>query len=421
MSVDLTTRNATLNDLAAMLKDQHGRQLDVVTPATQIRAENGRIILAGTEAQITEDGVTPTDGIYVPTRAFDDGIAGKLAIPTAYLRRLRVDRPDLYDANVNGWLRGNVVHGPSGPGEDLPVLANYPGDPRKFMVRAFRGDNGPGIARAFLSDRYMRIDNLDVLMATLQGIRDAGVNVEIDGADLTDSRMYVRVVAPEVAALAPVLTAGYRNPFANPEIFRVGDGGGWTPQAALRAARREGGDYKQGDEPIVFAGFVISNSETGGGRFKITPRMVLQICDNGLQMTAEAMGSVHLGGQLDEGVVEWSTATQRKQLDLITSQTADAVGKFLSPGYVAAKVEEMEQKAGKPVTEPQKVIEVVGKALSYTKDEQASILSHFIMGGQLTAGGVMNAVTSVAQTVIDADRANDLEASAVRALALAAA
>jgi hypothetical protein len=48
-------------------------------------------------------------------------------------------------------------------------------------------------------------------------------------------------------------------------------------------------------------------------------------------------------------------------------------------------------------------------------------LSHFIKGGSLTAGGVMHAVTSVAQTLDDADVAHDLESRALKILQLAAA
>ncbi len=47
-------------------------------------------------------------------------------------------------------------------------------------------------------------------------------------------------------------------------------------------------------------------------------------------------------------------------------------------------------------------------------------LAHFIKGGSLTAGGVMHAVTSVAQTLPDADAAHGLESQALRVLSLAA-
>ncbi|MGW1527891.1 hypothetical protein [Streptomyces sp. NPDC002159] len=48
------------------------------------------------------------------------------------------------------------------------------------------------------------------------------------------------------------------------------------------------------------------------------------------------------------------------------------------------------------------------------------ILAHFIRGGQMTAGGVMQAVTSTAQTLTDADHAAALEALALPALTTAA-
>jgi len=48
-------------------------------------------------------------------------------------------------------------------------------------------------------------------------------------------------------------------------------------------------------------------------------------------------------------------------------------------------------------------------------------LSHFIRGGDLTAGGVMHAVTSTAQVTPDSDTAHEMEAASTRALTLAAA
>ena len=56
--------------------------------------------------------------------------------------------------------------------------------------------------------------------------------------------MYVRVVCEQVRVLAPALLAGYRSPF--------------TGAAGA-------------DNPVVFAGFVITNSETGCGAFSLVP------------------------------------------------------------------------------------------------------------------------------------------------------
>ncbi|MFJ2629324.1 hypothetical protein ACIO6T_39695 [Streptomyces sp. NPDC087532] len=60
------------------------------------------------------------------------------------------------------------------------------------------------------------------------------------------------------------------------------------------------------------------------------------------------------------------------------------------------------------------------KQLNIPDETADAILRHFIKGGQTTAGGVMQAFTSVAQTVKDADAAHTLEAKALDALALAA-
>ncbi|HET9897671.1 MAG TPA: hypothetical protein VFQ44_22300 [Streptosporangiaceae bacterium] len=179
-------RNITLRDLEALLRDQQARKVDIVAPAWAIRARHGHLVIDGTDPELGPNGVTMTTGTYTPTEVCDQGLADKLGIPGHYLRRTREQRPHLYDANVNGWLDG---------------------DSRKFLIRCLAPTigSGPGAARAILSDGYKRIDNLDVLLAALDGVRQAGVPVQVDGCDLTERRMYVRVVCEQVRALAPAL------------------------------------------------------------------------------------------------------------------------------------------------------------------------------------------------------------------------
>jgi hypothetical protein len=251
----LTTRNATLADMVTILRHQRARRLDVVAPATAIHAHGGNLVISGTVQQLTDTGVTSAAGTYRPTQVADEGLAAKLGISLAYLRRLREHRPDLWDANINGWLHGND-------------LAGIPPDTRNFLIRLFQADgDGLGVARAVLSGSYRVIDNLDALMATLDGIRQAGTGVEFDGLDLTERRLYARVVAPQIRAYAPALLAGYRSPFGG-EIYIPGRA--WTPEQARRAAAREGRGHQPGTEPVMFAGFVISNSEVGDGAWSIT-------------------------------------------------------------------------------------------------------------------------------------------------------
>lgn len=263
--METTTRNATLQDMADLLTKQQADKLDLVVPATSIRSVNGNWVIAGADQEpfVGDDGpeMRPVAAAFTPTVVADEHLSDKLGIPLAYVRRMRAERPDLYDANANGLLHGRRKRAADGSEE---IIHRH--DSRKFLVRTFRGSDGePGVARALLSDRYRTVDNLDVLVAALDGVRDAGVNVEIDGCDLTDRRMYVRIVAPQVAALAPEFLRDYRSPW-----------GGTNPWD--RPGGRQHGWLTPDEQPVVFAGFVISNSETGGGAFSIIPRLMVKIC-----------------------------------------------------------------------------------------------------------------------------------------------
>ncbi|MGH3846215.1 MAG: DUF932 domain-containing protein, partial [Pseudonocardiaceae bacterium] len=191
----LTSRNASLADMVALLGRQHHAKLDVVVPARDLAMSGGDLHIGGIgEPTITLDGVTPRRGVFRPSAVCDGGIADKLGIPSLYLRRMREEQIALLDHNVNTWLA------------DDPA--------KRYLIRTLRGeDDQPGIARAMLSEKYKITDNLDVLMAVLDGIRRTGVHTEISRCDLTERRMYVKVRSPEVASCAQQLLAGYRSPF----------------------------------------------------------------------------------------------------------------------------------------------------------------------------------------------------------------
>jgi hypothetical protein len=97
--------------------------------------------------------------------------------------------------------------------------------------------------------------------------------------------------------------------------------------------------------------------------------------------------------------------------------TSDAVRTFLDTGYVQRVVDEVTEQAVTPVRSD--AVQEVTKRLRFTEDEAAGVLDHFIRGGQTTAGGVMQAVTSFSQTVRDVERAYEMEAMGLDALALA--
>ncbi|UAK38395.1 hypothetical protein K8O93_00920 [Gordonia bronchialis] len=374
-----TLRGADLQTLVQVLQDQHSRKVDVVMPASKLQAHdvNGTrgLEFYDLPAQVSESGVTDVNGLYAPTSAAIGHLADKFGIPLAYLRRCQTDNWPLFEKNIAGWAEN---------------------DDRKFLVRLLHGqhDGSQGILRAVLSDGYGFRDHIDTVMALLTGMRAAGLSADnIGTADLSDNRLYLRVKAPEISVMAPELLKGYRSPFTGAE---------------------------GADNPVVYAGLLIRNSETGGGALSITPELRIQVCDNGLQITPDAIRSVHLGSRLDEGQVNWASDTQEAYEALIAKKVRDAVTAFLTPEYVRSTVEKITEDAKTPLDDP-KAVEVVAKQLRFNEGEQAALMAHFVKGGQMTAGGVCQAITSVAQEISDADRSNEFAATALKGLELAAA
>jgi hypothetical protein len=385
MTYTETLRDTELGALTAALNSQRARSLDVVLAATDIRFQGANLVLSGVAPQIDEDGATDPNGPYRPTVVGDEGVSAKLEIPLTYVRKLRDgNHVDLYDANANYWLARTADVKPS----------------QRYLARLLTvedGDGVRGLLRAFLSDRYRAIDNLDVLLATLTGVKRAGIGAEdlTIRCDLTDRRMHVRITSEAISANAEALVRSYRDPASG--------------------GTRTGRDY-----PLLFAGLHLSNSEVGQGGFSLTPRVVWQVCSNGQTMTQDAQRTVHLGGKLEEGSVNWSERTERLNLDLIASRTADAVAGFMTTEYLQAKVAEMAEAAGVKVEQPQQLITQVSRRMGFSKELEADILNAFIDGGQRDAGGVMQAVTFVAQQQADGDVAAELEAKAWDTLMAAA-
>ncbi len=128
-------------------------------------------------------------------------IADRLNIPAGYYGRMKAELPDLLDQKVNSWFRQN---------------------PETRMVRTLDGQ-----ARAFLSNRYQRIDNYDFAGAVLPTLSDTrGVNVV--SCEITERRMYIKVINKRMEL-----------------------------------------EVKPGD--VVQSGIVISNSEVGLGALKSNP------------------------------------------------------------------------------------------------------------------------------------------------------
>lgn len=372
-----TLRNGSIGSLVDLLQAENLRRHDLVVPASALSmTDAGNLAITTTEATFDETGVTPagTALTFEPTTVAHEQIGQAFDIPRPYYKRMLSGHAGLLSQNVNHWLDG---------------------DPRSFFVRTLSADvDGPAVVRAILSDRFRPMDDLDTLIAALDGVKAAGVNpstLDIT-ADRSDRRMYVRIDAPGVTISAPDLVTRYVDP-------RTG---------------RTGTNY-----PLISAGVVLRNSDVGQGAWLIAPRFKFLICNNGMTRTEESVRKVHVGARHDEGVVDWSDETLRRELAVITSKTTDAVSQFLTPGYLEMVANEMRGFAGVVLADPLAAVKEVTKSLNYSKDDSESILNAFVKGGDLSPLGVAQAITNVAQD-LDADTASDMENDSWGAMVLAA-
>ena len=389
-----TLRRGDLATIATMLESQRLRTVDITTRGRALWVAEGNLIIQGVEPHMGADGVTDVNGRYAFGDVGVESLATRLNLPTAHLRNWRADKTDLFDVVAGYFLRGELN------GEPSPFIAP---DDRVHTLRLLMADGGAdgnevdGMVRAVLGGTYLAIDNLDTLATLTDGLAQAGItaaNSKIT-ADLTESRMVIKVAVPSIRALAADVLGGYRSPFS-----------GQTGE----------------DVPVVFAGLVFSNSEVGRGAWTIAPQITYEVCSNGMTITKDAFTKRHVGEQLkSDGVITWSEATQRANLDLIKHQTADAVRTYLNADYLKSKLAEIAADAAVPVKdEPEQIITKVTRHTGH-QASKASILNMYLMGGQMTAGGVMQAYTAAAQTVPSGDTAYDLENKAIDAMQWVAA
>lgn len=437
-------RNADLEQIMEILNDQAARQVDVIVPAKLMRYHRGNLVIdnAPQTQVLTDDGVTSLAGSYRPTDVGDASLALRIGSQSGWTKAMRdAGRYDVLDHVTNDLLHGGgedlaaalaySLEHPDADPSTYPAFPEFDAFAKNIMLRLLKGDEGQeGVLRAALSGKYRIMDNLTVLLAVMEGISKAGVKAYGSNFDLSDKRLYGRFEVPELAMYAPKLLEGYRSPFdgvggaeragnsltADHGMRLRSEWGNWGAAAAIAAAEREGQAYKAGKEPVVWAGLVVSNSDVGYGSRTLSPQIKVQVCRNGLTLLAESDRKIHLGADAGEGVVSWSDETQRKELALITAQTTDLVGTWMTPEWFGEQVRAVEALAGTPIPQPEPVIKAVAQSVKFTKADAEGILAHFMRGGQYTSGGVGNAVTSYSQTLESADHAADLDAKALPAM-----
>ncbi|CQR69968.1 hypothetical protein SOV_52440 [Sporomusa ovata DSM 2662] len=279
-------------------------------------------------------------------------LAERLQIPQKYYNKMRFEYPALLDENINSWLEKQA---------------------ERRMIRTLDGQ-----VRAFLSDRYRRLDNLELADAIFPILQDLKT-IEVVSSEVTETHMYIKITNKRLRA----------------EVA-VGD--------------------------VVQAGLVISNSEVGLGSLKVEPLIFRLVCKNGLIVKDYAQKRYHVGKQIenedsayeifsDETLAQDDKAFFMKVQDTVRV-AIDEVKFHLSVDKLKAA---MQESTGR---DPVKTVEVLADRYILNQNERGSILRHFIMGGDNSWYGLINAVTRASQDVEDYSRATDLERLGGELLAL---
>ncbi len=270
-------------------------------------------------------------------------IAGRLQIPFKYYNRMRMTNPDLLDTNINNWFKKT---------------------PEKRMVRTL--DNR---VRAFLSDRYRRLDNLELATTVLPIIQQMK-GAQVISCEVTDTHMYLKVINKRLKTEVAV-------------------------------------------NDIVQAGFVISNSEVGLGSLKVEPLVYRLVCKNGLIVKDYTQKKYHVGRQIenDDTAYEiYSDETLKADDKAFFMKVEDTVRTAIDETKFNLTVEKLMAAKGQTTgSDPIKTVELLADKYILNKNEEAGILRHFIMANDNSAFGLINAVTKASQDIDDYNRATELE------------
>jgi hypothetical protein len=246
--------------------------------------------------------------------------------------------------------------------------------PERRMIRTLDGN-----ARAFLSDRYRIIDHYEILETILPVVSEMGLEKGIVSTEITDNRIYFKVINQRLEL-----------------------------------------EVQKGD--VVQAGFMISNSETGMGALRVEPLIYRLACTNGMISQDYSQKRYHVGraaASEDEAYELYADETLRADDEAFLLKVRDTVRAAVDVAQFTKIVERMKEATGQKIEgNPVKAVEVASKTFGLNQSEHSSILTHLIQGGDLSAYGLLNAITRTAQDIESYDRATELEAMGSKVLAL---
>ena len=280
-------------------------------------------------------------------------ISTRLGIPFRYYQKMQSEAPDLLDRNINTWFSQT---------------------PERRMVRVLDGN-----VRAFLSDRYRRLDNLELCAAVLPVIQEMQ-GAQIESCEVTPTHLYLKVVNRKLKA-----------------------------------------EVKVGD--VVQAGFVVSNSEEGLGSLRVEPLIFRLVCKNGLICKDLAQKKYHVGRQVnsceDAAYELYSNETLAQDDRVFFMKVQDVVRAAVDEARFALTVDRLREATQIPLKhDPVKTVELLADKFQLTENERGDILRQLFMGADNSRYGLVNAVTAASKIAKSYERATDLERIGGEILAL---
>jgi len=309
---------------------------DYVAPASKFRVESTGDV-AGVMASVG-------NGPLRIRKIAHDQIAAFADIPKGYYDRMFHNDPTLLATNVNAWLGRSTA---------------------KRLVRTLDGD-----VRAFLSDRYRPLDNLDLLDGVVPVLREH-VDYTVESCEATETRLYLQAVRRNLSA-----------------------------------------EIRPGD--IVSAGVVVSNSEVGHGALRVEPLVFRLICSNGAIVRDLGAKKYHVGRGTsgDDGApVEWLRDETRAAEDkAFLMKVQDVVRGAIGEAGFKVVVDRLRTAAGREIPgDVVAVTEIVAARSGLSEDERGQVLKNLLKSSDPTQYGLANAVTAIANDTEDYDRVIELE------------
>lgn len=269
-------------------------------------------------------------------------MATDLGIPKRYFDRMAEDAPELFQRNVHHWLYE---------------------EPNRRMIRARRNDDSTPTARAWLSDRYRRLDNIEIATKLLPEFNRLEEEVVFHQASITDEKFYVRAVFPRLT-----------------REVKAGDAVQWGVQ--------------------------IKNSEVGAGQFSIDSFVNRLVCVNGL-VVAKVLSARHVGKRLDESLSDEAIKADDRAFWLAARDMLRAAISEAEFEKVVTALRETTD--GAEITAPIAATERLARTYSLSDAEKEVVLVKLAGNGDFTRWGALNAITAAAQTVESFDRRVEME------------